>query len=113
MCIRDSAVTTARFEMMREGVQECEARIFIEKTLLDETRRAKLGKTLVDKCQALLDERTRAIARAFVSERKGKKVVGNNVGIPGYETYLQWNWQQRSDDLYAAAAEVARKLGTK
>jgi len=108
----DGAEATARFEMMREGVQECEARIFIEKALLDDTLRAKLGKTLTDRCQALLDDRTQGVARAFLVTRKGKQSQGNSVSIEGYETYLNWNWQERSDELYAAAAQVAAKLGT-
>ena len=104
------AERTSRYEMMREGVQECEARIFIEKALLDAASRKKLGKQLADKCHAVLDERTRMIMKAFLRERRGKKYQGDNVNENGNEVYLKWNWQKRSGELYSAAAEVAARL---
>ncbi|MFO7899279.1 MAG: DUF6067 family protein [Planctomycetota bacterium] len=84
----DGARSTARFEMIIEGVQECEARIFVEKALLDKGKRARLGDERAGRLQALLDERTR---------------------------FLIWNmypfgWQDRSARLFDAAAEVARVL---
>jgi hypothetical protein len=47
----DGAAPTVRFQMLREGVQETEARIAVVQALagLDEARRAR--------CRALLDER--------------------------------------------------------
>ena len=56
----EGAVATAHFEQMREGVQECEARIFIEQVLTDPARREKLGQGLAQRCQALLDLRVPA-----------------------------------------------------
>jgi hypothetical protein len=109
----DGAEPTSRFEMLREGVQECEARIFIEKALLDDRLRAKLGGPLPEKCQAILDDRTRAIGRAFLTERRGRKGLGNSVSAAGYDAYLQWDWQKHSDRLYAAAARVAARLARK
>lgn len=84
----DGAVPTVRFELMREGVQESEARIFIDEALLDKAKRAKLGEELAKKLQVLLDARTRAV-------------------LYGYQT----GWQERSEKLYAAAAEAAKALG--
>ncbi|GAG46124.1 unnamed protein product, partial [marine sediment metagenome] len=48
------AVPTARFEALREGVQECEARIFIEKALIDEESRKLLGEPLAKRAQAVI-----------------------------------------------------------
>lgn len=95
----DGAVATARFEMLREGIQEAEARIFLEKALLDASRRAKLGEQLARRCRALLDRRVRVHLRA----------------IAGGGRYLTWTWyagsgiRRRTRQLYEAAAEVAAK----
>ncbi|MBA4386591.1 MAG: hypothetical protein C0404_01340 [Verrucomicrobia bacterium] len=91
----DGAIGTVRFEMTREGVQECEARIFIEKVLLDKAQRAKLGEEKAKNIQDMLDERIRS----------GLWGAGN------YGWYVSSGWQERSERLYATAAEVARLLG--
>ena len=93
---KDGAVATARFEMFREGIQETEARVVIEKVLTDPAKRARLGSTLAARCQAALDKRIEAYREA----------------IAGGGTYVTWagfadsGWQKRSWDLYAAAAAV-------
>ncbi|MFC1672407.1 HEAT repeat domain-containing protein [Planctomycetota bacterium] len=90
----DGALGTIRFEMTREGVQECEARIFIEKVLLDKAQRAKLGEEKAKKIQELLDDRIRA----------------GLWGKDNYGWYVSSGWQDRSAKLYATAAEVAGVL---
>ncbi len=60
----DGPVGTARLENMREGVQECEARILIESVLLDDSARAHISDELADRAQALLDERQLATWRS-------------------------------------------------
>jgi len=97
---RNGAISTVRLEMMREGIQECEARIFIEKALLDAGMRAKLGEGLASKCQALLDERTRSAMYC-----SGKRPDA------GYGWFVSSGWQERSAKLFAAAAKVAQDLG--
>jgi len=59
----DGALATARFENLREALQECEARIQLEETLLDPERRRRIGEGLAQRAQAALDERQRAIWR--------------------------------------------------
>ncbi|OPX24535.1 MAG: hypothetical protein B1H04_01855 [Planctomycetales bacterium 4484_123] len=96
----DGPVATVRFEALREGIQEAEARIFIEKALLDPAKRARLGEKLAGRCQRLLDERVRIIRRA----------------IAGGGRYLTWTYlagaglERQAERLYQAAAEVARAL---
>ena len=104
------ALATVRFEMMREGLQECEARIFIEKALLDEALSAKLGEELAQRCQAILDERTRynLWAPDDPHYRMHSNLRGGGVG---WHWYAGSGWQQRSAKLYNAAAEVAAALG--
>ncbi|MCX7591125.1 MAG: DUF6067 family protein [Kiritimatiellae bacterium] len=91
----DGAISTVRWEMIVEGVQECEARIFIEKALLDKEHREKLGEETAARLQVLLDERTRT--------------AQCGPGLPGW--FVSSGWQERSARLYAAAGEVAQKLG--
>ncbi len=96
-------VATTRLEMLREGLQEAEARVFIEKALLDETLKAKLGKELARKCLELLDERTRSCRRTFV--------YGTGTARWNSLWLTSSGWQERSAALYSTAAEVAARLG--
>jgi hypothetical protein len=89
----DGALATVRFEMIREGAQETECRIFLEKALVDPAHRAQLGEDLARRCQDALDDRTRAILLARTS------------------WYFYSNWPARNERLYALAAEAAKRLG--
>ncbi len=96
-------VATGRYQMMLEGAQETEARIFIEKALLDAGKRAKLGDELAKECQELLDERTWAGIQAFTHSY-----------LPARYHPLQFassGWREKSVKLYELAAEVSKKLG--
>ena len=84
----DGPVSTVRFEMMTEGVQECEARITIEAALLDKAQRAKLGEEKAKELRTLLDARIRAI-----------QWKNYDVG-----------WQARSEQLFNAAFAVEQAL---
>ncbi|HUV39923.1 MAG TPA: glycoside hydrolase domain-containing protein [Planctomycetota bacterium] len=114
---KDGALSTARLDMMREGLQECEARISIEEALMDDASRAKLGDPLVRRCRQALDERTLAIEQGLNSHahcgfRKTEQYEWWSApGQVGWRWYLASGWQARSDRLYALAAEVAAKLG--
>jgi len=99
----DGAIATARFENMREGIQETEARIFIEKALSDPARKARLGADLAERCQRVLDERTVALIRARDGANAGRD-------DPGWLWFIGSGWQQRSAALYAAAAEVTAQI---
>jgi len=57
----DGALATARLESLKEGVQECEARICLESALLDASQKAKVGAELAQRCQDALDEHHRAM----------------------------------------------------
>ena len=85
----DGAVSSVLFEMARDGVQQCEARVFLEKALLDKARRDKIGDALAARCQKILDERTRIAINAYYRP----------VTTP------------LSDKLFGVAADVAEALG--
>ena len=100
---RSGPVATGRYEMMREGAQETEARIFIEKSLLDAAKRARLGDDLAKRCQELLDERTWVGIQAFTHAYTVARYHPLQFASSG--------WQERSAKLYELAAEVGGKLG--
>jgi hypothetical protein len=112
----EGPVATARFETLREGVQECEARIFIEQALDD----GKLPPDLASRSRERIAERNRAIAMGLSPHAiEGFQDAGAywrihdwhcNSGIAGYYWYLTSGWQERSMKLYDAAAAVATAL---
>jgi hypothetical protein len=120
---QDGPVGTARFEILREGLQECEARIFIEQALLDDARRAELGEALATRCQDLLDARARNIFKA-VSNLRAKagsaarccysgECWWNWPPVVGSHWFASSDWQAETMRLYEAAAAVAERLASR
>jgi hypothetical protein len=109
----NGAIPTADFLIFREGIQECEARIFLEKILTDEGGRSRLGDDLARRAQELLDERTRHAAWILDLKHMNHNSRGGILGSgcpltpPGW--YAWSGWQERSGRLYALAAEAAKK----
>jgi hypothetical protein len=114
---------TTRLEVFREGLQECEARIFIENALTDTALKAKLGADLARRAQAALDERQLALWRA-----KGATDADLQTGLvreyrtyvyqmqkkwdaaAGHKWFLRSGWQEHDAMLYTLAGEAARAL---
>jgi hypothetical protein len=90
---KNGAVSTVRVEMLRENVQEIEARIFIEKILADPAKRARLGDELAKRALEVLDERKRLCNRSMQ-----------------YRETLATGIAEFSEKLYTLAAEVAGRL---
>ena len=88
----DGPLGTVRFEGIRASAQECEARMRIERALLDPAAKAKLGKELAERCQSALDERQQ---RMYLSTQS---------------TWFLMGWQERAAELYGLAGEVAKTL---
>ena len=99
---KNGAIPSIRSEAMRENIQEIEARVFIEKALLDKDKRAKLGKELADRCQDSLDKRVRVALNLQVAH-----TFSFIQGWPFYVTGME----DRTEVLFSLAAEVAKKLG--
>ena len=115
----EGALSTMRLLMMREGIQECEARILIERALTTPTLKAKLGDELAKRCEAIIRERTRTVTTALENHTHcgfgGTSTTGHDwwssPGQVGALWYVSSGWQKRSEELYTTAAEVARIIG--
>jgi hypothetical protein len=104
----EGAVATVRYEIFREGVQECEARIAIERVLTDEAAKAKLGDELAQRCQTVLDEKLKMAWKG--AGGKPDDVKGRSWRYELHPDANQWflttDWQTRSRDLYTLAGQV-------
>jgi hypothetical protein len=112
----DGPASTNRFEAFREGIQECEARIFIEAALTDDDLRARLGPDLARRCQDTLDLRLTLMWKGLSSLQLNGHEFGYSTawrwtpGVAGHYWFVGSGWQQRSRELYALAAEVQQAL---
>ena len=119
-------VGTTRLEMIREGVQECEARIAIESVLTDPAGKAKLGEELAKRAQAFLDDQQRNVWRAKGATEDAFKVgIVSDYRVYDYDLVTQWKanagnewyvksgWAGRVGQLNALAAEVMQKAPAK
>ena len=103
----EGAISTVRFEMLREGIQEAEARVFIEKALDDESKLARLGEAFANTCQDFLDDRIRYFLKTQKNPKKGELREEGT----GWDYFMtQSGWQDRSHKLFEVAAQVARAL---
>lgn len=101
-----------RYVAFREGLQESEARIVIERALSDEKLKARLGADLAAKAQAVLDDRLAAMWKSLSRDPNGTCAMWRwEPGLGGQAWYLTSGWQDRSEKLFTMAGEVVRKLG--
>jgi len=113
----DGPVASTRLEYLREGIQQCEARIAIERVLTDEALKAKLGQDLAKRCQDVLDERLREIWRAGSDmnltgrDYASSKLTGDSYGgVAGHCWFAGSGWLDRTQQFYELAGEVTRKI---
>jgi len=97
-------IGSERFEAMREGIQLCEAMVFIQKAIEGK----KLSGDLEAKANQVLDDRAKAVAASsrLVSPKFGGWLFED------FAEYAKGAWE-RDDLLYATAAEVARAVAGK
>jgi hypothetical protein len=95
----DGAVTTVRLENARAGIQESEARIFLEKALLNKGK--PLSADLAKRCQDLLDARTTAMRMANIHMTWERAIRGDT-------PFGSYGWQDSNRRLFDLAAEVAK-----
>jgi len=96
---RDGAIASARFELLRQNVQEAEARALIEDAAALPAVKAKVGAALSARCLALLEDRTRTYSRVYASG--------------GSMWYASCGQRARTEALYSLAAEVRKAVGAK
>jgi len=110
-------VSTHHFEALREGIQECQARILIEEALSDETLKRKLGADLAKQCEELLVERTHSMLKATTHLQinnqwghfTGPSPICRQSSVNGHRWFVGSGWQDRSRRLYRLAAEVTKR----
>jgi hypothetical protein len=121
----DGAMASGKLEMMREGLQETEARIFLESVLTDPVQAKKLPAPLAAKAQEVLNGRLRAL-KPDVEQQTTAGFLNNprplldGFGFNGLYTplfsaifqqqYMASGWQERSGKLFDVAGEVATAL---
>ncbi|HUV39075.1 MAG TPA: glycoside hydrolase domain-containing protein, partial [Planctomycetota bacterium] len=97
------AVPSPRLQLMRESLQEAEARIFVQDALLDEDKTARLGDALAKRCRQICDERTQLFR--YVSAFSGMDTREDC-----FRTFTRRAWETHSEKLYQAAGDVATAL---
>ena len=101
----EGAIPTARYQVMLEGLAECEARIFIEKAILEK----RISGDLAKRCQDMLDERVNALTEQMGDKWGYGDFHWMNARLE-YPKFINSDWQARSEKLFSAAAEVDRTL---
>ena len=99
----DGPAGTLRYEVFREGIQEAETRVFIEKALADPALCAKLGDGLADRARRELKRRADEF---FLAHPAGTESASFIEGFFWYAGIAP----ERTRRLYALAAEVAAAL---
>jgi hypothetical protein len=100
-------VPTSRTRMLQEGLQEAEARIFVQDALLDQEQ--KLGPDLAKRAKELCDERTRMfsyLANFRYNDGEGSMPRLRLIPDPAA-------WDDAAVELYRLADEVQKALGKK
>jgi len=94
----EGAIPTVRFEQLREGIQEAEAMLFVAEAMGEHVER--LGPELTAQCRQIFLDRLN-YCRRTCPEAYGRV----------YFSTSHFGWQTLASRLYAAAADVAAKLG--
>jgi hypothetical protein len=102
---KNSPVASVRLEALREGLQEAEARVFVQNALLNEETRSKLGPDLARRGNELCDRRSRILRH--LADRRGCGFVGG--GWTEF-TFDPVEWLEESQKLYDLAADISKTL---
>jgi hypothetical protein len=89
---KDGPLSTVRAESIRAVVQEMEARVAIERALVDKDLRARIGDDLANRCRKAIDNRIRA-------------------AYYGGDFFVGSSYRERAEELYALAHQVAVGVG--
>ncbi|MCC5828040.1 MAG: hypothetical protein JJU36_01205 [Phycisphaeraceae bacterium] len=89
----EGALATVRFELMREGLQETETRIYLERAIVDSEKQEVIG-----------DEIAAQVRRINQLDWEARESLPGNTITPGTD------WQHRYEQRLELAAEVQRRL---
>jgi len=109
----EGPVAMNRLLALEEGVQESEARIYLEDALVNKGL-AKLAPELAKRCQECLDERLLYMWKGLDNLQFGGWGVTAwrfQAGVSGHAWLLNTANQARTEKLYLLAGEVEKKLG--
>ena len=99
----EGPLTTARFEIFRQGLQQCEARAIVERAMKDPAAAGKLPADLAKRYEEFNKENGQSWAYMVAGER-----FAQGEGWKWFETS---GWEERTGRLFALAAEVNKALG--
>jgi hypothetical protein len=103
----DGPVSSVQAEILREGLQEADARVYVQNALLDKNLAARLGPDLARRCKLLCDQRTWDLRYLCEFTVTGySKSAG-----PSHYILDSSAWRERARQLYDMAAEVSEALG--
>ena len=85
------AVATVQYEMLREGIQDCEAMLLIRRALADQKLRARIGDARAKRCDAAIEDLLDMLET-------------------GYRIGCAADYRSAVARLYAAAAEISRAV---
>ena len=108
----DGPTAMTRLVALEEGIQECEARIYIENALVNEGL-AQLAPDLAKRCQEALDERLLYMWKGLDNMQFGGWGVASwrfQAGISGHAWLLSTDHRERTKELYGLAGEVQTAL---
>jgi hypothetical protein len=100
---KEGPIATVRSEAFREAVQEVEARIYLERALLDPAAPRIVGAKMLRRCRTLLDERIR-IVNVSAAGRSRRNAEA---------WFISSGWRDRAEALFDLAAQVAAAYGDK
>jgi len=104
----DGPVATTRLQVYREGLQECEARIFLENALLQ--HRGRLGAEAREYEEAV-NQRTLMIWKGVHHHQLDTPVNFQwYAGVAGHIWFLGSRPEERTEQLFALAGKAARTL---
>jgi len=101
---RNGAVPTVRSEVLRGGLQETEARVYLEKAWLDESAKAMLGEEIRSRVRATLDDRIRrcvAVSPPRPDEQSARVKSAEAIDVAALD--------KAGEIVFGLAAEVAAK----
>jgi hypothetical protein len=115
----DAPAATTKLPVLIEGLQESEARVAIEHSLMVPELKAKLGPELAKRCEDTLRERASIMWKSLNNFPPNPTLDGEAVGWRwrpggnGNKWLIGFGWQAQSEKLFVLGEDVRMRLGGK